>query len=124
ELRIIQLRTSGVRPGEIAKRTGVSRQAIYARIHEVYQKTGLSNTAQLTRWAIENALDEALEPETEEPPPVPEPKPPRRTKPQFIRPIIKLTERGILSSKAGGEGTLPLERQGSRFGDLGQVRPN
>jgi hypothetical protein len=42
----------------------------------------------------------------------------------IIRPIIRMAERSILSSKAGGEGTLPLERQGSGFGDLCQVKPN
>jgi hypothetical protein len=41
-----------------------------------------------------------------------------------IRPIIRMAERSILSSKAGGEETLPLERQGSGFGDLCQVKPN
>jgi DNA-binding NarL/FixJ family response regulator len=58
ELKIIELRTSGMKPGEIARQAGVSPQAIYAVICRIYKKAGLDNTALLTHWAIKNALDE------------------------------------------------------------------
>ncbi|MGD1090965.1 MAG: hypothetical protein ABSB35_03120 [Bryobacteraceae bacterium] len=65
ELKIIELRTSGLRPGVIAKLTGVSRQAIYHVIHRIYIKAGLNNmmanrTVLLTRWAYWHGLDEPL----------------------------------------------------------------
>ena len=82
ELKIIELRTSGMKPGEIALRLGVKRQRVYDSIARIYRKTGLSNTAQLTRWAWENATDEALGPERAEDLPIPEKKV-RRTKPRI-----------------------------------------
>jgi DNA-binding CsgD family transcriptional regulator len=74
ELKIIELRTSGIKPGEIARRTSVSRQAVYAVISRIYRKAGVDNTALLTSWAVGNALDEPLAPERSEDIPKPEPK--------------------------------------------------
>lgn len=72
ELRIIELRVNGMKPGAIARREGVTRQAIYAVICRVYKKSGANNTAQLARWAIEAGLDVPAPPDTAETTPVPE----------------------------------------------------
>ncbi len=65
ELKIIEMRTSGIKPWRIAESMCVSRQAIYARIHVIYRKAGIpSHTAALTRWAYRLGLDEPLMPES------------------------------------------------------------
>jgi hypothetical protein len=40
----------------------------------IYRKAGVDDIALLTRWAIDNAMDEPLGPETEETREVPQPK--------------------------------------------------
>jgi hypothetical protein len=63
---VIELRTHGFKPTEIAQRLGISRGTVHHRLSAVYQKAGFNDVALLTRWAIQNGLDEALPPETEE----------------------------------------------------------
>jgi hypothetical protein len=74
---VIELRTHGFKPTEIARRLGISRGTVHHRLSAVYQKAGFNDVALLTRWAIQNSLDEALPPE--KPEDLPEPKK-RRTK--------------------------------------------
>jgi DNA-binding CsgD family transcriptional regulator len=78
ELQVIAMRSHGVKPGEIARRLGFGRQQAYNLFRDIYAKLGFSDTALLTRWAIETGLDETLEPETSETRPVPGLPAPRR----------------------------------------------
>ena len=73
ELRVIALRTHGIRAAEIARLDAVTSRAIYSVLREIYRKAGVNDVASLTRWAIENALDEPI-PDTPENAAVPVPK--------------------------------------------------
>ena len=74
ELKVIELRTSGIRPGEIGLKLGLTRAAVYKVIMAAYRKSGTSNTAQLTRWAWEMGLDVPAPSDTPETAAVIEPK--------------------------------------------------
>ena len=74
ELEIIRLRVSGLKAPEIADLKGWKRTTTYRALTTVMSKLGFTDIAQLTRWAIENALDEALPPEDPADVPAPEPK--------------------------------------------------
>ena len=60
---MIELRASGIKPGEIARRLGLSRTAVYNRLWRIYRKAGFNSAAQMIEWAIEHALDVPLAPE-------------------------------------------------------------
>lgn len=66
ELRVIALRTNGVKPTEIASRLGCHYNSVANALLRVYAKVGFTDLCLLTRWAIQNALDEELGPETSE----------------------------------------------------------
>jgi len=66
ELKIIQLRTNGVKMPEIAAMIGIPKSSGYDSLQTIYQKIGIDDLSLLTRWAIQNGLDEALPPETAE----------------------------------------------------------
>ncbi|HEY4361905.1 MAG TPA: LuxR C-terminal-related transcriptional regulator [Bryobacteraceae bacterium] len=74
ELRVVELRTHGVQPKEIARMLGISRTTVFHRLSSVYRKAGFSDVALLTRWAIANAMDEPAPADTPETAAVPEPK--------------------------------------------------
>lgn len=74
ELRLIELRTNGMKPEHIAMAMETTRNAVYSILHRVYAKSGTTNTAQLTRWAWECGLDAPAPPDTPETATVPEPK--------------------------------------------------
>ena len=74
QLKMIQLRTSGVGIAEIAKRLGITKQSTYDSMKVIYRKSGIHDLALLTAWAVENGLDEPLPVETEETREVPRPK--------------------------------------------------
>ncbi len=76
ELRVIELRTNGVKPREIARRLGIAEHAVNKRIQNIYDKFGFRDLALLTRWAIANALDEPIEVEA----PAPEVRKPGRSR--------------------------------------------
>jgi DNA-binding CsgD family transcriptional regulator len=71
ELKVIELRTNGVKTPEIARRMGVPRATAYTWLWSIYRKAGVNDVALLTRWAIENAMDVTLGPERPEERPVP-----------------------------------------------------
>lgn len=73
-MQIIELRTHGVKPGDIAVRLKMTRQRVYDVLSGIYCKAGVDDVALLTRWAIANGMDEALEPERAEDLPKPEQK--------------------------------------------------
>jgi DNA-binding CsgD family transcriptional regulator len=74
ELKIIELRTHGVKTPQIAKRLGIPRNTAYEALWKIYRKVGVDDVALLTRWAIKWGLDEPLEPERPEDPEIPKPK--------------------------------------------------
>jgi DNA-binding CsgD family transcriptional regulator len=74
ELKVIALRTNGVKGPEIARRLGVERQRAYAILWDAMKKAGVNDVASLTRWAMANALDQELGPEDPADIPKPEPK--------------------------------------------------
>jgi DNA-binding CsgD family transcriptional regulator len=74
ELKMIDLRTHGVKTPEIARRLGMRRTTAYDLMWRIYLKVGVDDVALLTRWAIEHAMDEPLAPERPEDIPKPEPK--------------------------------------------------
>src|ERR1700682_4206026 len=81
ELKIIEWRTHGVKTPEIARRLGVTPQRAYDILWRIYRKAGLNDVALLTRWAIENAMDEPLGPEKPEERPMPGMPKPRGNEP-------------------------------------------
>lgn len=66
ELKVIALRTNGVKTPDIAKQMGITRKLAYQYLWRIYVKVGVDDVALLTRWAMANGLDELLGPETEE----------------------------------------------------------
>ena len=74
ELKIIELRTHGVKTPDIAKRLGIPRNTAYNDLWRIYGKVGVDDVALLTRWAMANGMDEALEPQRAEDLPKPEKK--------------------------------------------------
>ena len=70
ELKVVELRTNGIGPKAIARMLGISRGAVAHRLSSVYKKAGFNDVALLTRWAIQHALDEPVEPDTPETAPV------------------------------------------------------
>ena len=74
ELKVIVWRTHGVKGPEMARRLGVSRQAVYNLLTQAMSKAGVNDVCLLTRWAMANGLDEPLGPEIAEEREVPRPK--------------------------------------------------
>jgi len=74
ELRLIELRTNGMKTPEAAQRMGINRHAAYNLLWTIYRKAGVDDVALLTRWAMVNGLDEPLAPERPEDLPKPQPK--------------------------------------------------
>jgi DNA-binding CsgD family transcriptional regulator len=66
ELKIIELRTQGVKTPQIAKTLGIPKNTAYEALWKIYRKVGVDDVALLTRWAIKWGLDEPLEPERPE----------------------------------------------------------
>ena len=65
ELRVIALRTNGIKGSEIATMLGVRRQIVYDALWSACKKAGIENdVALLTRWAMKWGFDEPLGPET------------------------------------------------------------
>jgi DNA-binding NarL/FixJ family response regulator len=64
ELLMIRLRTHGVKTPEIGRRLGIKRSSAYQLLWTIFHKVGVNDVALLTRWAIENGIDEVLLPET------------------------------------------------------------
>jgi DNA-binding CsgD family transcriptional regulator len=64
ELRVVALRTSGVKPEEIAQIMNAKIDTTRWRLRRAMRKAGIDDIVLLTRWAIENALDLPLGPET------------------------------------------------------------
>jgi len=64
ELKIIAWRTNGIKPPQIGKLLGISSRGAHDALWRIYRKIGAHDVALLTRWAIENALDVPLGPET------------------------------------------------------------
>jgi len=71
ELKVIEWRTHGVKVPEIGRKLGVKRHEAYNIIWRIYRKVGVDDVALLTRWAIENGMDEPLGPEKPEERPMP-----------------------------------------------------
>jgi DNA-binding CsgD family transcriptional regulator len=63
ELKIIELRTQGVKTPQIAKTFGIPKNTAYEALWKIYRKVGVDDVVLLTRWAIKWGLDEPLEPE-------------------------------------------------------------
>ena len=57
ELRVIEMRASGIRLRDIATREGVSRDTIYQIVTRLYRKSGTANREELTEWAWFAGLD-------------------------------------------------------------------
>lgn len=51
---------------EIAKLLEIPKSSGYDSLQAIYRKVGIDDLSLLTRWAIQNGLDEALGPETAE----------------------------------------------------------
>ena len=66
QLEVIRMRTNGIPIGEIAQVLGIPSYKVKYTLGAVYKKVGFSDLALLTRWAMENGLDEPLGPETPE----------------------------------------------------------
>jgi DNA-binding CsgD family transcriptional regulator len=63
ELKVIEWRTHGIKSAEIARRLGIAAQHGYDIMWRIYRKVGVDDVAMLTRWAMQNGLDEPLGPE-------------------------------------------------------------
>lgn len=83
ELKVVELAAKGLKSLEIAREMGANKFTTYDRLSAAMRKAGVGDRAALARWAVENALDEALPPEN--PADVP---PPERKRPARVR--IKL----------------------------------
>jgi DNA-binding CsgD family transcriptional regulator len=57
ELKIIELRTHGVKTPQIAKVLGIPTNTAYEALWRIYRKVGVDDVALLTRWAIKWGLD-------------------------------------------------------------------
>jgi hypothetical protein len=56
----------GARPKDMALELGITTHYACTLISRIYRKSGAHGSAALTRWAIRNAMDKPLGPETEE----------------------------------------------------------
>ena len=65
ELRVLELRVSGVSVEEIAKKLGMRRKLVSAYVWKVKRKAGVDSLQGLKEWAIEWGFD-MLGPETPE----------------------------------------------------------
>lgn len=74
ELQVIALRSQGVKARQISKQLGISYDVVHNHLSRIYRKLGINDVALLTRWAMQNALDEILPPETAETQPEPKPR--------------------------------------------------
>jgi len=76
ELKVVELRTQGRKPYQIAATLGITRTTTYNALWRVMSRLGFDDVAELVRWAIENGFDEPLGPESPEERPYPgKPKP-------------------------------------------------
>jgi len=66
ELHLIQLLARGLTPRAAATHLGMRITAVDKRMGTLYRKTETASLAALIEWAVTNAMDEPLEPETEE----------------------------------------------------------
>jgi DNA-binding CsgD family transcriptional regulator len=66
EMQIISWCTQGARPKDMALELGITTHYACTLISRIYRKSGAHRTAALRRWAITNAMDVSLPPETEE----------------------------------------------------------
>ena len=65
-MQIIVWRTHGIKTSGIAKKLGLSNRHTSDIMGRIMRKVGVDDVALLTRWAMANAMDEELEPETGE----------------------------------------------------------
>ena len=65
-MKMIEWRTHGIKTSGIAKILGLSVRHTSDIMGRVMRKVGVNDVALLTRWAIENGMDEELPPETAE----------------------------------------------------------
>jgi len=63
ELKVIALRTNGVKPAEIAAQLGCHYNTVANIMKQINAKVGFTDLCLLTRWAMQHGLDELLEPE-------------------------------------------------------------
>jgi DNA-binding CsgD family transcriptional regulator len=78
ELKVIALRTNGIKPAQIAVQLGCHYNTVLNALRRVYDRVGFTDLPLLTRWAMEHGLDEMLGPETSETRPLPGKPEPRR----------------------------------------------
>ena len=74
EMQMICWCTRGARPKDMALELGISTHYACALMSRIYRKAGAHGVVALRRWAIENAMDASLPPETAETREVPQPK--------------------------------------------------
>jgi hypothetical protein len=73
-MKMIEWRTHGVKNSAIARELDLSTRYVSNLMWRIFRKAGVDDVALLTRWAIANAMDEPLPPETAETREVPRPK--------------------------------------------------
>ncbi len=66
ELQLIQLLAGGLTTTEAATHLGTRTKTVENMMRTLYCKTETGNLAALIQWAVTNAIDEPLPPETED----------------------------------------------------------
>jgi hypothetical protein len=65
-MQMIHWCTLGARPRDMALELGITTTYACTLMSRIYRKSGAHGPPALKRWAIANAMDEPLKPETEE----------------------------------------------------------